>query len=224
MPPERSGWRIEIRHRNCSKTSRWQRCQTSGGRWSASGCQPQMKAVQKQLGITMLLLSCATAQTPAPVTVQQVSTTRAGTNLRVEIVLSAPVKPTVETTASPNRILLDFPDTVCNGHPKNISVHVNGVRQVRTAQHSTTPTITRVVLDLDQVHPYVITAEVNKIILTVEGVAKPRVSHGAPAAATSGNLISVFRRRHDNAPVIDDRSGAGAESLPVPSPPPSGPG
>jgi len=164
------------------------------------------------------------AQTPVKVTVQQVSTARDGTNLRVEIALSAPVKPMVETAVNPSRILLDLPGTVCNGEAKNISVHMNGVRQVRTAQHSTTPSITRVVLDLNQVHPYVVTAEGNKIILTVEGVAKPRVSHGAPAAATSGNLISVFRRRHENAPVIDGGSGGGGESLPAPPPPPSGPG
>lgn len=172
----------------------------------------------------MLLLSCATAQTPATVTVQQVSTAREGTNLRVEIALSAPVKPTVEMTANPNRILLDFPDTVCNRDAKNISVHMNGVRQVRAAQHSTTPFITRVVLDLDQVHPYVVTAEGNKIILTVEAAEKHRVSHGAPVAATSGNLISVFRRRHDNAPVLDEQSGGGGEALPAPPPTPSGPG
>ncbi len=183
-----------------------------------------MTAVEKHLAITMLLLSCATAQTPATVTVQQVSTAREGTNLRVEIALSAPVKPTVEMTANPNRILLDFPDTVCNRDAKNISVHMNGVRQVRAAQHSTTPFITRVVLDLDQVHPYVVTAEGNKIILTVEAAEKHRVSHGAPVAATSGNLISVFRRRHDNAPVLDEQSGGGGESLPAPPPTTSGPG
>src|SRR5579871_2913418 len=173
MPPERSGWRIEIRHRNCSNRDRWQRCQTSGGRWSASECYPQMTAVQKHLGITMLLLSYATAQTSAPVMVQKVSTTREGTNLRVEIVLSSPVKPTVETAANPSRILLDLPDTACNSDAKNVPVHMNGVRQVRTAQHSTTPFITRVVLDLDRVHPYVVTTEGNKIILKVETSEKP---------------------------------------------------
>ena len=183
-----------------------------------------MTAVEKHLAITILLLSCATAQTPATVTVQQVSTAREGTHLRVEIALSAPVKPTVEMTANPNRILLDFPDTVCNRDAKNISVHMNGVRQVRAAQHSTTPFITRVVLDLDQVHPYVVTAEGNKIILTVEAAEKPRVSHGAPVAATSGNLISIFRRRHDSAPVLDEQSGGGGEALPAPPPTPSGPG
>ena len=172
----------------------------------------------------MLLLSCAAAQNAGTATVQHVTTAREGANLRIEISLSAPVKPTVETAANPDRILLDFPDTVCNNNSKNVSVHMNGVRQVRTAQHSTNPFITRVVLDVDQIHPYVVTTEGNTVVLTIEAVDKANVSHGAPAAATSGNLISVFRRRHDNPPVIDDPSRGGGDSLP-PAPPASrGPG
>jgi hypothetical protein len=184
-----------------------------------------MTAVQKHLAIPMLWLSCAAAQNAGTATVQHVTTARERTNLRVEISLSAPVKPTVETAVNPNRILLDFPDTLCSNNSKTVSVHMNGVRQVRTAQHSTNPFITRVVLDLDQVHPYVVSTEGNTIVLTVERADKPQVSRGAPAAATSGNLISVFRRRHDNAPpVIDDPSRSGGDSLPPAPPTPRGPG
>src|SRR5271166_3201134 len=185
-----------------------------------------MTAVQKHLGITMLLMSCAAAQNNGgTAAVQKVTAVRQGSDLRVEITLSAPVKPAVEMAANPNRILLDFPDTICNDSTKNISVHSNGVRMVRTAQHSTTPSVTRVVLDLDEVHPYIVTADGNRIILTVEAAEKPRaVPHGAPVAATSGNLISVFRRRRDNnVPVIDDQSSGGDEALPGPPPPPNGP-
>ena len=183
-----------------------------------------MTAVHKHLAIPMLLLSCAAAQNAGTATMQHVTTAREGTNLRVEISLSAPVKPIVETAVKPDRILLDFPGTVCNNGSKNVSVHMNGVRQVRTAQHSTSPYITRVVLDLDQIHPYVVTTEGNTIVLTIEAADKPRVSHGAPTAATSGNLISIFRRRHDNAPVINDPSRGGGDSLPPAPPTPSGPG
>ena len=118
-----------------------------------------MTAAQKHVGIVVLLLSCAVAQNPTPLTVRKVTTSRQGTDLRIEITISAPVKPTVDTAANPNRILLDFPNTICNNTTKSVLVHANGVRQVRTAQHSTTPYITRVVLDLDEVRPYVVTAE-----------------------------------------------------------------
>ena len=39
------------------------------------------------------------------------TTAREEGNLRVEITLSAPVKPSVETAVDPDRILLDFPNT-----------------------------------------------------------------------------------------------------------------
>lgn len=181
-----------------------------------------MTAFQKHLGFLALLLSCAAAQNPSPVSVRSVKTSRQGSDLRIEITVTAPVKPSVETAENPHRILLDFPNTVCTPNTKNVSVHANGVRQVRTAQHSTAPYVTRVVLDVDEIRPYVVTAEGTSIILTIAGEDKH--AHGAPVAATSGNLLAVFRRRKDGSgPVIDDTSGN--PGPPVPQPPPivSGP-
>ncbi|HXJ89307.1 MAG TPA: AMIN domain-containing protein [Candidatus Binatia bacterium] len=183
-----------------------------------------MTAAQKHLWIALLLWSSAAAQNPIPITVRKVTTARQGSDLRIEITVSAPVKPSVDTAANPNRILLDFPNTICNNSTKSVSVHANGVRQVRTAQHSTSPYITRVVLDLDEVRPYVVTAEGNSIILTVAGEEK-HASHGAPVAATSGNMLAgVFRRRRDGTgPVIGDSTKEDSPSLPTPPPAVAGP-
>ncbi len=175
-----------------------------------------MTAVQKHLGIMLLSLSCAAAQNPP--TVQHVTTSRDGSDLRVEITLNLPVKPSVATADNPSRIVLDFPATTFSENAKNVAVNANGVRRVRTGQHSATPLVTRVVVDLDQVHPYVVNAEGNRIIVTVGAVQKVRsVSHGAPAAASSGNLIGIFRRSHDaKIPTAPDTS---AEDFPPPPPP-----
>ena len=184
-----------------------------------------MTAAQKHFGIALLLLSCAAAQNPTPLTVRRVTTSRQGSDLRIEITVSAPVKPEVDTAVDPNRILLDFPNTICYSSTRNVAVHANGVRQVRTAQHSTTPYVTRVVLDLDEVRPYVVTAEGNTIILTVAGEDK-RASNGAPVAATSGNILGgVFRRPHRDGtgPVIGDNSNDSAPSVPAPPPTVAGP-
>ncbi len=196
----------------------------SGGKWSASECHQRMTGVQKHFGITILLLSCAAAQDAGrTAVVQGVTTAREGADLRVEITLSAPVKPTVETAVHPNRILLDFPDTTCAKDAKDIVVHANGVRRVRTAQHSTDPFITRVVLDLDREHPYVVTSEGNRIIVTVAENLR-MIAHGAPVAATSGNLIGVFRRHRDSTPpTIDGNSAGNGSAVPQPPVAPSGP-
>lgn len=156
-----------------------------------------MTAVQKHIGTWMLLLSCAMAQN-AKVTVQSVTTARHGSDLQVEVTLSAPVKPSFETASNPDRILLDLPETACGDRIKVVPVHANGVRRVRTGQHSASPLVTRVVLDLDQAHLFAVKTEGNRIVVTVSGVEHVHnVSRGAPVAATSGNLIGVFRRRRD---------------------------
>ena len=175
-------------------------------------------AVQKHLGTWMLLLSCATGQSAAgPATLQSVTTARQGTDLRVEVTLSSPVKPSFDTASNPDRILLDLPDTRSNDAVKTVSVHVNGVLRVRTGQHSTSPLVTRVVLDLDQAHPYTVTTEGNKIIITIGAIERARkTTQGAPVAATSGNLIGVFRRRHDTAVPLPEQNTA---DFPTPVPP-----
>jgi len=165
----------------------------------------------------MLLLSCAAAQnTTAPATVQAVTVAREGTDLRVEVTLSAPVKPSYETASNPDRILLDLPNTNCDDKVRSVAVNANGVRRVRTGQHSASPLIARVVLDLDQVHPYTVKTEGSRIVVTVSAVENARTpSPGAPAAAVSGNLIGVFRRRRDTtAPIPEDNSS----DFPLPTP------
>jgi hypothetical protein len=177
-----------------------------------------MMAAQKHLGTLMLLLSCASAQNAAgPATLQSVTTARQGAELRVEVTLSSPVKPSFDTASNPDRILLDLPDTRSNDAVRSLAVNVNGVRRVRSGQHSTSPLVTRVVLDLDQTQPYTVKTEGNKIIVTIGAVEHVRrATQGAPVAATSGNLIGVFRRRHDTpVPLPEDNS----TDFPTPVPP-----
>jgi|SRR5579863_54886 len=180
-----------------------------------------MTAVHKHFAIWMLLLSCAAAQnTPGTATVQNVAVTQEGADLRVEITLSSPVKPAIDTALHPDRILLDLPETVCTDQTqKKVDVHVNGVSRIRTSQHSTSPLVTRVVLDLDQAHPYNLRSEGNRIVLIVSpSMAVRRARQIPPAAATSGTLVGIFRRRQGLPPLATpDDSPAPAEPVPPPS-------
>jgi AMIN domain-containing protein len=168
----------------------------------------------------MLLLSCATAQDPTSAVVQNVAVAREGTDLRVEITLSSTVKPSVETAIHPDRILLDLPDTTCGDKPRKVHVNTNGVLVVRTAQHSLSPLVTRIVLDLDQAHPYTLRSEGNRIILTVAPAVNARTGrrNGAPVAATSGNLIGIFRRRQEAPAAITTVDNSAATTTPGPPP------
>lgn len=177
-----------------------------------------MMVVQKHVWAVLVLASCATAQngTAAPATVKNVTVAREGTDVRVEITLSAPVTPSVDTAVKPNRILLDLPETIPGTSPKAVPVNDNGVRQVRTGQHSTLPLVTRVVVDLDQLHLYSLTTEGNRIILTVVAPDKRAMSRSVPVAATGGNLAGIFRRHRDDKPVTDTPTDTA-----IPAPPPA---
>jgi hypothetical protein len=177
-----------------------------------------MTAVQKHAATLMLLLSGATAQNIAgPATVRTVTVARTEGDLRVEITLSSPVKAFADAAVHPDRIMVDLPDTICNDKMRKIEVNSNGVRRVRTAQHSSSPPITRIVLDLDRAHPYTLQSEGNRIILTVSPELKScTASHGAPAAAVSGPVIGIFRRKQE-APTLS--TGDNSAAVPLPEPP-----
>ena len=175
-----------------------------------------MKAVQKHLSLILILLSCAAAQNgTGTATVQNVTVARQGIDLRIEITLSAPVTPTVDTAENPHRILLDFPDTVVSTAAKLVPVNDNGIRRVRVGQHSTSPMVTRVVVDLDQVHLYSVRTEGKRVIVSVAAPDKREAARNVPVAATSGNLVGIFHRRHNPTPVTDT-----PEDTAVPTPPP----
>lgn len=180
---------------------------------------------QKYFAISMLLLSPLVAQnTGGTAAVERVTAVEEGAGLRVEITLNGAVDPSVETAVSPDRILIDLPSTTCNACTQKVAVNANGVLRVRTGQHSTAPMVTRVVVDLDQAHPYTLKTEGNRVILTVGPAENARrVLHGAPVAATSGSLmIGVFRKKQ-NTPtsIVEDNSTTA--SMPAAPPTPTGP-
>lgn len=176
-----------------------------------------MKAVQKHLWVVLALASSSTAQSSTPATMQNLAVRREKTDLRVEITLSAPVSPSVDTAQNPNRILLDFPDTRPGSAAQTVSVNDSGVLRVRTGQHSTAPLVTRVVVDLDQVHLYSVKKEGNRVILSIVAPDKRAASRSVPVAATSGNLVGIFRRHHESKPVTDTPT----DTTPLPAPPPA---
>lgn len=155
-----------------------------------------MTTVQKHLAICMLLVSGAVAQnTSGNATVQNVTVAADGGGLRVEITLSSPVQPWVETAVNPDRILLDFPGTSAPSNTRK-EINVNGVRRVRTGQHSMNPPVTRVVLDLDQARSYTTRAEGNRIIVTVGPVLSASQGRSvAPAPPVLLGLSGIFRRK-----------------------------
>src|SRR5581483_4310114 len=174
-----------------------------------------MTAVQKQLAIVLLLVSCCRAQANSNLaSVTAVSAARQGEDVRIEIALSGIVTPSVSTAKNPDRLIIDLPNSTPGLKQSTVAVNSGSVRGVRVALHNATPPITRVVVDLKQAQPYVVTPEANRVIVTISPAVEK--SRGAPAAAVSGGIGGLFRRRHDQVPSVAQRNDD-----PVVIPPPS---
>ena len=160
-----------------------------------------MKAARQHLGMWMLLLSCASAQTTnGTASVTSVRADRDGDRVRIEITLSSAVQPASETASNPNRILIDLPNTTANESYKSVPVNGSGVRRVRTGQHSTTPPVTRVVVDLDQSRQYSVQTSGNRILVMIDAAENSKASRSGPAPAASGSVLGSLFKRKDKTP------------------------
>ena len=173
-----------------------------------------------QLAIAWLLVSAAQV-VAAQAVVQGMSARNEGANLIVDIALSAPAKASADVALHPDRILVDLEGANCLVPIADIAVQSNGIRRVRAAQHSTQPAVTRVVVELDHARPYDVRTVGNHILLTISPpVTARRTTHqGAPAAATSGSLIGLLRRKQGRVSDSQNADSDQAQALPAPPPP-----
>src|SRR6266496_2449369 len=86
-------------------------------------------------------------------TIRRVSVLGAGSTLEVEVVASKPVQPQMLVITGPDRLVLDFPNSVPDGKLHNVEVGRGELQRIRVG-HSSNPPVTRVVLDLKSPQPY----------------------------------------------------------------------
>jgi hypothetical protein len=178
-----------------------------------------MKAVKKKIGGLVLLLSCAAAAqtgSPGAATIQNIQVQRDGKNLRIQVTLTAPVKPQVVVTSHPERVVLELPNTLSGGKQERIPVNYRSVRRVRVGLNRAQPPETRLVVDLDHAAPYSLQTQGNRVTLVLSLERKDH--EGAPPAAVSGALIGIFRRRPKSPPLAESTG-----PFPPVEPPPAQP-
>lgn len=152
-----------------------------------------------KLAPLLLLASLAAAQTSTtkPAEIQNWNVLRNGSELKIEITLSQPVKPSVILATHPDRIVVDLPNTSSDARQERRNVHEGDVRTVRLGLNSSDPLISRMVVDLDQARPYGIDTSGNKITLTVllaDQSAGSGKRKGAAVPAASGPLLGRLHR------------------------------
>src|ERR1700751_3818535 len=80
--------------------------------------------------------------------IEQLQVKREGSDVRIEVILTGAVKPTVETATNPDRLVLTLPGTLSDAKQKHFMLNANGVEGVRVGLNSANPPVTRVVGDM----------------------------------------------------------------------------
>lgn len=176
-----------------------------------------------QLGLLIISASLSVFATDAaPGAVRNVEVFPSAAEVRVEITLSAPAVASVETAEHPARLVVKLPGISADTQQKRISVQQFGVRGIRFGLNHSDPPETHLVVDLDEEHPYRITTDGTKVILSIEPSLRAEAKkRNAPAGAASRPLINTIGRgsQSDNRSQ-DGQNGDGALLTPPPSGPP----
>jgi AMIN domain-containing protein len=176
------------------------------------------------LGSFLVLLGVlpALAADATPGEVLRVEIFPANGEVRVEITLSAAVTPAVEAAQNPDRLILKLPGTVAGLQQKRMAVGRFGVRSIRYGLNQAAPPETRLVVDLDQKHPFRLSAAGTKIILVVEAPLPASASQRTgPAPAATRPLLGSLRRRPGSG--VGQPGGSSDQDSVLLPPPQSGP-
>src|SRR4051812_21200871 len=155
------------------------------------------------------------ATAPAPVAkangrrvqVRNVSLSRGKDGFHVEIAASGPVTPKVMKLTSPDRIVIDIPNSV-PATKREIAVNNGEIKSIRMARYSLNPPATRVVVDLVSAHEYEMAAAGSHLTLKLhEGTMA--------AAAPVKNEQQAPQAIAQNAPAVEAIAAPAATSEPV---------
>jgi hypothetical protein len=159
----------------------------------------------------------AQQSSPQPVRIQQVSVFRDDNSVGLELALSSPLSPTIESMHTPDRIVLTFTNAVSELE-RQLTVNAGGVRDLHVSATTSSPPVTRIVIELDGKHPFTLEAQGNKLLLRMQPVETASASsnqrHNPPAAAASGGSVTgIFHRQPKSA---TNSTIAGIPPEPVP--------
>jgi len=97
--------------------------------------------------------------------VHGVSVSRVSDGFSVEIDGSGPMTAHTMKLTGPDRFVVDIPNSLLDGHPRDIAVNNNGIKCVRAARFQAAPPATRIVIDMAQMRDFDISPAGNKLVV-----------------------------------------------------------
>lgn len=104
--------------------------------------------------------------------IREISVSRDQQSVSVEINASAPLTAKTMKLKSPDRLVLDIPNSVLEGRAREIAVNRDQVKSVRVAHYQDAPPVTRVVVDLVANRDFDLVPSGNKLVVKLRENAK----------------------------------------------------
>lgn len=141
-------------------------------------------------GILLFLLLLVMGSLPmaAQLAVQSISVVGRGDTPEIEIRTSGKITPETQIVTGPDRVVLDFPNSIPARTLRALQVNRGVLRGVRFGQYQARPPVTRVVLDLTAAHAFQIFPSGNSIVVKL---AEPQVSSPVAPVTTGVSAASA---------------------------------
>jgi type IV pilus assembly protein PilQ len=131
--------------------------------------------------------------TAKPVTVSNVGVTRHNGAVAVEITASGALQPKAMKLTSPDRVVIDLPNTVLSGKARALTIGNGDIQSVRYSRYQMDPPVTRVVVDLKSAHDFQLTPSGHKLVLTLSAPAAAVARPAAPTSAPQAETVAVTK-------------------------------
>src|SRR5262249_39982255 len=134
--------------------------------------------------------------------IRNIAVSHSPQGLDVEITGNGPLTGKTMKLTGPDRLVLDIPNTVLEGRPREIAVNSNGVKAVRAARYQDDPPVTRLVVDSTSAPSFDLPPSGNKLVLKLMAVpsAAPVPASAPVSASTTPEKTNVTEKTSAAAP------------------------
>ena len=145
------------------------------------------------------LVTSASAQTTHLSAVRRVAVLRQNP-LQLQIQTSLPVVPQSQVISGPERLVIDIPNSVPAATLRGVALNRGDVKDVRVSLFSSSPSVTRIVVDLNAPQPYRVTPNAAGLLVSL-GSDSENVSENSAATPTIGWVSAKSSVKVTSAPV-----------------------
>jgi hypothetical protein len=139
------------------------------------------KVVWISLLVAGFFLSLTPASTAQKAQIRRVAVVKSGDGLQIEIQTSQRVMPLTQVVTDPDRLIIDFSDTVPGPELRSLTVNKGAVKGVRIGRVTINPPVTRVVVDVTAPLPFQLFPSSKSVIVKL-GEASTAVAAATPPA------------------------------------------